>query len=69
MMGGNSEIGEQLVRKCLSDHRAPICTGDHDHPDGAPWGTIWSGVCKPGEGTFSVTPGLPCRHGYRQFEL
>jgi hypothetical protein len=57
------------VRRILQDHEAPICTGDHSDPDGAPWGTIWSGICRPATGDFNIAPGLPCRHPYREFEV
>jgi len=62
-------ITEATVRDVLRDHHAPICTGDHDDPDGAPWGTIWSGVCRPADGAFAIAPGLPCRHDYREYRL
>jgi hypothetical protein len=57
------------VRRVLQDHEAPICTGDHSRPDGDPWGTIWSGLCRPKSGEFYIAPGLPCRHAYRQFKM
>ena len=62
-------ISEDDVMSVLSDHEGPICTGDHTHPDGAPWGTIWSGICTPAEGRFRIAPGLPCRHQYQCFAL
>jgi hypothetical protein len=55
------------VRAVLADHKAPICSGDHGEPDGGTWATIWSGVCDPAAGTFSIAPGLPCRHAYQTF--
>ena len=64
-----SLISEDDVAAVLADHEGPICTGDHTHPDGAPWGTIWSGMCAPAEGRFCIAPGLPCRHGYQCFTL
>ncbi|MHC4789161.1 MAG: carcinine hydrolase/isopenicillin-N N-acyltransferase family protein, partial [Planctomycetota bacterium] len=62
-------ISASEVRAMLRDHEAPICTGDHGEPDGAPWATIWSGVCAPGEGRFAIAPGLPCRHEFQAFML
>jgi hypothetical protein len=62
-------VSEEAVRRILSDHEAPICTGDHAEPDGARWATIWSGVCEPAAGRFLIAPGLPCRHDYRAFGL
>ena len=62
-------VSEEAVRCILADHSAPICTGDHARPDGAPWATIWSGLCAPAEGTFDIAPGLPCRHPYRRFRI
>jgi hypothetical protein len=63
------EVSEETVRAILSDHSAPICTGDHAHPDGARWATIWSGLCTPADGACEIAPGLPCRHPYRRFSL
>lgn len=57
------------VRRALQDHEAPTCTGDHADPDGAPWGTIWSGICRPATGEFNIAPGLPCRNPYQEFEV
>jgi len=62
-------VSVAAVRQVLCDHAAPICTGDHAHPDGAPWGTIWSGLCAPVRREFWIAPGLPCRHPYQQFAL
>ncbi len=59
----------QDVRAVLSDHEAPICTGDHSEPDGGRWATIWSGICEPAAGSFSIVPGLPCRHPYQAFSI
>ncbi|MCK4284058.1 MAG: hypothetical protein KAX44_07050 [Candidatus Brocadiae bacterium] len=60
-------VSEESARRILTDHRAPICTGDHRRADGAPWATIWSGICTPADGRFQIAPGLPCRHDYRTF--
>ncbi len=57
------------VADILRDHEAPICAGDHDGPDGGFWATIWSGIALPAEGRFSIAPGLPCRHRYRDFTI
>jgi len=57
------------VQDVLTDHEAPICIGDHAHPDGGVWATIWSGICMPAEGDFRIAPGLPCRYSYRRFTL
>ncbi|MHC5034573.1 MAG: C45 family autoproteolytic acyltransferase/hydrolase [Planctomycetota bacterium] len=62
-------ISDAHIRRILADHEAPICTGDHEDADGAPWGTIWSGICAPAEGTFAIAPGLPCRHDCQTFTL
>lgn len=62
-------VSEEDVRRILQDHEAPICTGNHGDADGAPWGTIWSGVCMPAKGEFRIAPGLPCRHGYHAFTV
>ena len=63
------QVSEGDVKRVLSDHGAPICTGDHARPDGAPWATIWSLVCLPAERRFCIAPGLPCRHAYQPFAL
>jgi hypothetical protein len=62
-------LSEEAVRRILADHEAPVCTGEHEHPDGAPWATIWSGICAPAEGLFKIAPGLPCRHPYHTFRF
>ena len=62
-------IAEDDVLTVLSDHEAPICTGDHSSPDGGRWGTIWSGICKPAAGEFLIAPGRPCRSEYRAFRF
>ena len=62
-----SRLSTDDVKSVLSDHEAPICAGDHAHPDGTPWGTIWSGICTPTEGRFRIAPGLPCRYEYQCF--
>lgn len=62
-------VSEEAIRRILADHEAPICTGEHGHPDGAPWATIWSDICMPAEGRFKIAPGLPCRHPYHSFRL
>lgn len=64
---GLPAVSMEAVRRILCDHEAPICTGDHREPDGAPWGTIWSGICRPADGQFAIAPGLPCRHDYQAF--
>lgn len=64
---GMPAVSEECVRRILTDHDAPICTGDHRDADGAPWATIWSGVCLPAEGQFRIAPGLPCRYDYQDF--
>jgi len=64
-----SRVSEDTLKEMLSDHLAPICAGDHGHPDGAPWGTIWSGICAPAQREFLIAPGLPCRHPYQRFVL
>ncbi len=61
------QLAEEGVRSILTDHEAPVCTGDHDDPDGAPWATIWSGICLPAEAAFRIAPGLPCRHQHQTF--
>ncbi len=66
---GSGAVTEGCARRVLSDHRAPICTGDHDEPDGGRWATIWSGICLPAQGAFRIAPGLPCRHAYQTFTL
>ena len=66
---GCPTISESAVKAVLTDHEAPICTGDHSHPDGAPWGTIWSGMCLPAERELRIAPGLPCRHAFQTFTL
>jgi len=63
------DVSEEDVRRILEDHEAPICTGDHGREDGAPWGTIWSGVCLPAEGKLRIAPGLPCRQAYQTFTV
>lgn len=63
------KVSEEGVRRILTDHEAPICTGEHEQADGAPWATIWSGICAPAEGRFKIAPGLPCRQPYRSFRL
>jgi hypothetical protein len=62
-------VGEESVRRILSDHEAPICTGDHAMRDGGRWATIWSGVCRPAEGVFAIAPGMPCGHDYEPFKV
>jgi len=62
-------VSEETVRRVLTDHTAPVCTGDHGQPDGGTWATIWSGVCMPAEGDFCIAPGLPCRFDYRCFRI
>ena len=62
-------VCEAAVRTVLSDHEAPICTGDHRRQDGGRWATIWSSICAPAEGRFCIAPGLPCRHAYKAFAL
>jgi len=62
-------VSEEGIRRVLTDHEAPICTGDHGHADGAPWATIWSGICAPAEGRLKIAPGLPCRHPYHSFRF
>jgi hypothetical protein len=62
-------LSEPSIRRILADHEGPICTGCHGDADGAPWATIWSGICTPAEGRFLVAPGLPCRHAYASFGL
>jgi len=57
------------VAAMLRDHEGPVCAGDHAHPDGAPWGTIWSGICEPARDAFLIAPGLPCRHAYQRFAV
>jgi len=61
--------GADDIAAILKDHHAPICAGDHADPDGAPWSTIWSGLCEPSRGTFRIAPGLPCRHAYQEFRI
>lgn len=66
------EVGQMdtnLVQSILQDHQAPICRGNHGNPDGSPFGTIWSGICRPAVGQFSIAPGLPCRTSYQQFRF
>ncbi len=63
------EITRDHVGDVLQDHEAPICTGDHTHEDGSPRATIWSGICEPEQDLFSIAPGLPCRHSYRDFSV
>ena len=65
----SGRVSVAAVQQVLSDHAAPICTGDHNHPDGAPWGTIWSGLCTAASREFWIAPGLPCRHPYQRFVL
>ncbi len=60
-------VASEDARHILSDHEAPICTGDHAQPDGGEWATIWSGICAPAEDDFRIAPGLPCRSEYRRF--
>jgi hypothetical protein len=62
-------VSEDTVRAVLRDHEAPICTGDHAREDGAPWATIWSGICEPAAGRFLIAPGLPCRQEYQEFSM
>ncbi|MFP4028955.1 MAG: hypothetical protein ACLFWL_14285 [Candidatus Brocadiia bacterium] len=57
------------VKGILSNHEIPVCTGNHDDPDGAPWDTICSSICRPAENLLSVAPGLPCRHAYQPFRV
>ena len=59
----------EQIQRILSDHKAPICVGDHADADGAPWGTIWSGICEPARGELLIAPGLPCRHAYQTFRI
>jgi hypothetical protein len=66
---GHEPVGEAQAAEVLRDHRAPLCTGEHDHPDGGRWATIWSGTCRPAAGAFRIAPGLPCRHAYQDFRL
>ena len=66
---GGRAISINDVQDILKDHEAPVCIGDHSDPDGAPWATIWSGICEPRYRTFRVAPGLPCRHPYQEFEM
>jgi len=64
-----SRLTDEWARRVLCDHEAPVCTGNHSHPDGAPWGTIYSAVCVPAERRLWIAPGLPCRQRYSCFSL
>ncbi len=66
---GVGAVTEEAARRVLSDHQAPICTGDHAAPDGGRWGTIWSGLCNPAEGEFAIAPGRPCSKAHQSFWL
>jgi hypothetical protein len=57
------------VRAVLTDHQAPICTGEHGPGRPGRWGTIWSGICMPAKGEFQIAPGPPCRTDYRAFSI
>ena len=69
LLDRSEAIARDLARAVLSDHEAPICTGDHEAPDGGRWGTIWSGICEPAEGEFLIAPGRPCRTDYSVFTI
>jgi hypothetical protein len=69
LQGAGRAVTREAIRAVLSDHEAPICTGDHVAPGGGRWGTIWSGICEPAEGEFLIAPGQPCRFDYQSFRL
>lgn len=69
LLAGAEQVDAGLVRRILRDHQAPICRGNHENPAGAPSGTIWSGICRPAGGQFSIAPSLPCRNRYQQFHI
>ena len=69
LLSGIDGVDVERVKRILRDHVAPICRGNHDSADGAPFGTIWSGICRPDAREFSIAPGLPCRTEYQQFRL
>ena len=62
-------VTRDAVRGVLSEHEAPICTGDHGAQEGGRWGTIWSGMSEPAEGEFLIAPGQPCRYDYQPFRI
>lgn len=69
LLGNLNRVSPVDVQEILTDHEAPVCTGDHDRPDGGRWATIWSGISTPAAGEFRIAPGQPCRYGYRTFRV
>lgn len=67
-------VDEEMVKRLLREHQAPICRGNHAPPDNGTsfddvFGTIWSLIARLEARELLLAWGHPCRSEYRRYGL